>query len=539
MRAIYINGKVYTGELPLVEAFVQEDGRFLYAGDNGGALGFKAEGTEVVDLAGRFVCAGFNDSHMHLLNFGYSLRAADLSRHTGSLEEVLEEMRRFGEAEKLSDGSWLRGRGWNQDYFEGERRFPNRYDLDRISTARPVCIVRACGHACVVNSRALEMIGVTAGTPQPEGGRFDVDEGGEPLGIFRENAMDLVYNRIPAPGREELKDMIRSACRQLNRYGITSSQTDDLLAFPNVPWQETLAAYRELEEAEELTVRVYEQSQFSSLKELERFVQAGYTTGWGSDRFRIGPLKMLGDGSLGSRTAYLSEPYSDAPDTRGIPIYTRDQFREMIGYAHDHRMQAAIHAIGDGILDDVLAVYREVLERNPRADHRHGVVHCQITRPDQLKAFRELSLNAYVQPIFLDYDIRIVNRRVGEKRALSSYNFKTLLDMGVHVSGGSDCPVELPDVMAGIQCAVTRRTVKDHLGPYLPEQAMTVGEAIDSFTAAGAWASFDEERKGRIRPGMLADFVVLERDLFETAPQELDSVNVLAAFVDGVCVYHR
>lgn len=135
MRAIYINGKVYTGELPLVEAFVQEDGRFLYAGDNGGALEFKAEGTEVVDLAGRFVCAGFNDSHMHLLNFGYSLRAADLSRHTGSLEEVLEEMRRFGEAEKLSDGSWLRGRGWNQDYFEGERRFPNRYDLDRISTA--------------------------------------------------------------------------------------------------------------------------------------------------------------------------------------------------------------------------------------------------------------------------------------------------------------------------------------------------------------------------------------------------------------------
>lgn len=539
MRTIYINGRVYTGELPLAEAFVQEDGRFLYAGDNGGALEFKAEGAEVFDLEGHFVCAGFNDSHMHLLNFGYSLRAADLSRHTGSLEEVLEEMRCFGKETPLPAGSWLRGRGWNQDYFSGERRFPNRYDLDRISTERPVCIARACGHACVVNSRALEMIGVTAATPQPEGGRFDVDGHGEPLGIFRENAMDLVYNRIPAPSREELKDMMRSACGQLNRYGITSSQTDDLLAFPNVPWQETLAAYRELEDAGELTVRVYEQSQFASLKELERFVEAGYTTGWGSDRFRIGPLKMLGDGSLGSRTAYLSEPYSDAPDTRGIPIYTRDQFREMIGYAHDHGMQAAIHAIGDGILDDVLAVYREVLERNPRADHRHGVVHCQITRPDQLNAFGELSLNAYVQPIFLDYDIRIVNDRVGEKRAKSSYNFKTLHDMGVHVSGGSDCPVELPDVMAGIQCAVTRRTIKDHLGPYLPEQAMTVREAIDSFTSAGAWASFDEGRKGRIRPGMLADFVVLERDPFQTAPEELAGVGVLATYVGGACVYHR
>lgn len=539
MRTIYTNGAVYTGELPLCQSFVQEDGRFLYAGGTEEAMTYRTAETRVVDLDKRFVCPGFNDSHMHLVNFGYSLQAADLGRHTSSLAEVQEELRRFHRANPDLAGGWLRGRGWNQDYFTDVKRFPNRYDLDQVSRDVPICIARACGHACVVNSRALEITGVTGSTPQPEGGRFEVDENGQPLGIFRENAMDLVYNFIPAPDRGGIKEMILAACATLNRYGVTSSQSDDFLAFPNVPWEETLEAYRELEQEGKLTVRVNEQSQFPSLKELKRFIGAGYNTGWGDSWFRIGPLKMLGDGSLGSRTAYLSRPYADDPGTRGIPIYTRDQFREMIGYAHEHNMQAAIHAIGDGILDDVLAVYREVLERCPRGDHRHGVVHCQITRPDQLEAFRELGLHAYVQSIFLDYDIHIVRQRVGEELAKSSYNFKTLMDYGVRVSNGSDCPVEQPDVMAGIQCAVTRKTLRDHLGPYLPDQAMTVQEALDSFTGAGAYASFEEEHKGRICPGMLADFVVLEKNPFETPVEEIAGIAVLAAFVDGKCVYRR
>ncbi len=539
MRTIYINGAVYTGDFPLCQAFVQEDGRFLYAGDTDAALRFKNGGDQVVDLDGRFVCPGFNDSHMHLVNFGYSLQEANLSPHTTSLEAVLAELRRFHRSNPQPAGGWLRGRGWNQDYFTDVNRFPNRCDLDQVTTEIPLCIVRACGHACAVNSRALKLCGITAETPQPEGGRFEVDEKGEPLGIFRENAMDLIYNCIPAPGRRALKGMILAACAALNCYGVTSSQTDDFLAFPNVPWEETLEAYRELEQAGKLTVRVNEQSQFPSLAELKRFIGAGYTTGWGSSWFRIGPLKMLGDGSLGSRTAFLSRPYADDPGTCGIPIYTRDQFREMIGYAHDHGMQAAIHAIGDGILDDVLSVYQEVLERSPRRDHRHGVVHCQITRPDQLELFRKLELHAYVQTIFLDYDIHIVGQRVGQKLAESSYNFKTLMDSGVFVSNGSDCPVELPDVMAGIQCAVTRKTLRDHLGPYLPGQAMTVREAVDSFTKIGAYASFEEETKGRIRPGMLADYVILGQNPFETRPEELASIPVLATFVGGQCVYRK
>lgn len=178
-------------------------------------------------------------------------------------------------------------------------------------------------------------------------------------------------------------------------------------------------------------------------------------------------------------------------------------------------------------------MYEEVLRENPRADHRHGVVHCQITRPDQLEKFGKLDLHAYVQSIFLDYDIHIVEDRVGKERAADSYNFKTLMDLGVTVSNGSDCPVELPDVMAGIQCAVTRKTLDGSLGPYLKSQAMTVREAIDSFTIAGARASFEEEKKGAVRPGMAADFVILERNPFETPEGGLAGIGVSEVFVDG------
>ncbi len=569
MKTIYYNGAVYTGEMPLCQAFAVENGIFTFAGTDEQALAglgerevcegiwdegeqregecgqgkgvpgrdVQGESIRTVDLQGRFVCAGFNDSHMHLLNYGSSLQMANLAEHTGTMEEVTACLKHFLKERQLPPGAWLKGRGWNQDYFQGEKCFPNRYDLDLVSTEHPICISRACGHICAVNSAALRLAGITRDTVQPEGGRIDTDESGEPLGILRENAMDLVFGKMPAPTVQEIKEMILAASRALNRYGITSCQTDDFLALGNVSWREVMTAYLELEKEGELSVRVNEQSQFTCLQELKQFVEEGYCTGWGSGRFRIGPLKMLGDGSLGARTAYLSKPYSDDQSTRGIPVFTRAQFGEMIGYARNHGMQAAIHAIGDGILDQVLGVYEEVLRENPRADHRHGVVHCQITRPDQLEKFKELDLHAYVQSIFLDYDIHIVEERVGKGRAASSYNFKTLMDLGVTVSNGSDCPVEQPDVMAGIQCAVTRLTLDGSMGPYLPDQAMTVREAIDSFTKAGAWASFEEEKKGAVRPGMIADFVVLEKNPFETPLDELAGIGVREVFVGGECVH--
>ena len=538
MKSVYTNGVVYTGALPLVESFAVEDGTFLFAGSNEEAL--KAAGPEaaVVDLCGNFVCSGFNDSHMHLLSLGSVTAAADLAEHTQSLSDLLQCLREFARTHPAADDVWLRGRGWNQDYFTDVARMPDRRDLDSVSATRPICAIRACGHCLVVNSRALELLGITAETPQPEGGRIGMEDG-EPDGRFYDGAMDLVYNAMPAPSKEEVKEMIRSACRILNGYGVTSSQTDDYCVYATLPWETVNDAYRELEAAGELTVRVYEQNNFTDLAAFARFVERGNVTGTGSELFRIGPLKMLGDGALGAHTAFLSQPYADAPETRGIPVFSQETLDEMIGYANRHEMQAAVHAIGDACLDRVLSAFEKALTECPREDHRHGIVHCQITRPDQLEKIRRLGLHVYAQSIFLDYDIQIVEQRVGKELASTSYSWKTLMDAGVSVSNGSDSPVERPDVMAGIQCAVTRKNIQGTAGPYLPKEVFSVQEALDGFTLRGAQSSFEEDRKGRIAPGMLADFVVLGGNPFTTAPEELHKIPILETYLGGKCVYRR
>ena len=330
--------------------------------------------------------------------------------------------------------------------------------------------------------------------------------------------------------------MIRLGCRTLNACGVTSVQSDDYALFRAIPWETVNAAYRELAESGDLTVRVYEQANFTALPELRRFIEAGNRTGNGDAFFRIGPLKLLGDGSLGSRTAHLSRPYADDPAVCGFSLFSTEQMNEMIGYAHARNMQIAVHAIGDACLDQVLDAMEAALEHHPREDHRHGIVHCQITRPDQLERISRLKLHVYAQSVFLDYDNHIVESRVGSERAKTSYSWKTLLNRGVSVSNGSDCPVEFPDVMRGIQCAVTR-TSMDGTGPYLPEEAFSLEEALDSFTIRGAEASFEEHGKGLIAPGFLADFTVLARNPFETAPEDLHTIPVHACYLGGRCVY--
>lgn len=538
MKTLYTNGTVYTGTFPLCEAFVVEDDKFLFAGSQREACLAAGKDAGVVDLKGRFVCAAFNDSHMHLLSYGNALGTVQMAQHTQSLAQLLQCMRDFLAKHTVRDGDWLVGRGWNHDYFTDVHRMPNRYDLDQVSTEIPIVAVRACGHCLTVNSKALDLLGVSAETKAPEGGRIGSLDG-VPDGRFYDNAMPLVMDRVPAPDKEGIKDMIRSACRALNSYGVTSSQTDDYIVFPQVPWNVVNDAYSELEASGELTVRVYEQCNFQNLADLQEFVEAGNGTGVGSDLFRLGPLKMLGDGSLGARTAFLSRPYADDPATRGIPIFTQQAFDEMIGYANAHGMQVAVHTIGDGCLDRVLTAIERALAQCPREDHRHGIVHCQITRPEQLDKIAKLHLHVYAQSIFLDYDSHIVRDRVGEALAATSYSWKTLMRNGVSVSNGSDCPVELPDVMAGIQCAVTRQTLRKDVPAYLPEQAFTVQEALDSYTIRGAQSSFDEKKKGQIKPGMLADFVVLGENPFRVAADRIKEIPVCATYLGGRKVYER
>ena len=535
MKTIFYNGRVYTGEDAEKQAFLVEDGLFKAVGTDREILSLGEPDTPLLDLEGRFVCAGFNDSHMHLVGFGQSLLEARLSEHTDSLSGMLQYLREYAASHPPRQGRWILGRGWNQDYFSDGSLIPDRNDLDTISTEYPILLTRACGHCCVANGKALQIAGITASTPSPEGGSIGMGEGG-PDGRLYDNAIDLVKPFIPVPDKEELKDMIRSAVKALNSYGITSVQTDDYSVFRSIPYETVNEAYRELKERGELTVRVCEQANFAEEDELQRFIEAGNTTGTGDALFRIGPLKLLGDGSLGSRTAHLSRPYADSPDTCGFSLFRPEELVRMVSLAHRNGMQAAVHAIGDACLDEVLDAFERVLREVPRDDHRHGIVHCQITRPDQLDRIKALNLHVYAQSVFLDYDNHIAEKRVGEKLASTSYSWKTLLQSGVSVSNGSDCPVELPDVMRGIECAVTRTSL-DGTGPYLPKEAFTIREALDSFTIHGAEASFEEKEKGRIKPGYLADFTVLEKNPFEIEERQLHTVKVHAGYLGGKCVF--
>ena len=528
MRTLYYNASVYTGQLPLQEAFVVEDGRFSYAG----SLDNAPRTDRKVDLGGGFVCAGFIDSHMHLLNFSQTLTIAPLAQHTGSLEDMLQCLART----KPGRGGWILGRGWNQDLFSGAHRMPHRKDLDRVSTDHPVCAVRACGHCLSLNTRALELLGITADTPQPEGGQILLEQG-TPNGILMDNAMDLALSAIPAPTKEEIKEMLRAGCAALNAQGITGCHSDDYSAFSNVSWETVNAAFRELEAEGTLTVRVCEQANFSDTGKLAAFLDGGNNTGTGSDLFRIGPLKLLGDGALGARTAYLSRPYADDPENRGLSIFSQEEFDSLIGLAHRRGMQVAVHCIGDACLDKVLDALERALTAHPRQDPRHGIIHCQITRPDQLERMAKLGLHIYAQSIFLDYDIHIVEARAGKDLARSSYSWKTLMEQGATVSNGSDCPVETPRVMAGIQCAVTRRDLNGSSRPYLEKEAFTLQEALDSFTAGGAYAAFQEQELGRIAPGYTADFVVLERSPFASDTSSLKDIPIKMTVLGGRQVY--
>ena len=507
-----------------------EDGRFGDVGRTEKILDGLAEGERVVDLKGRFVCAGFNDSHMHLLNFGQTLYGARLAEHTDSLEGMLAYLRAFLKENPPKEGRWLTGRGWNQDYFSDEKRMPHRYDLDSVSATVPILITRACGHSCVLNSAALRLAGISRGTPDPEGGRIGRDENGEPDGRLYENAIELATAARPQPDREELKDMLRLAMRETARYGITSVQTDDYSTFRAVSWQEINAAYRELEEAGEMRVRVTEQCNFPDPESYAAFLRQEEPGG--SALFRLGPLKLLGDGSLGSRTAHLTKPYLGGDGTCGFSLFPPETMKRMVRLAHENGRSVAVHAIGDACLDEVLNALEETMRAQPRGDVRHGIVHCQISRTDQLERIARLGLHVYAQSIFLDYDNHIVEKLVPPALAAHSYSWKTLLGKGVTVSNGSDCPVELPDVMKGIECAVTRRSF-DGCGPFLPEEAFTVQEALDSFTKAGARASFEEDRKGCIREGQFADFVILSADPFLTPPGDLHKIQVLQTCLGG------
>ncbi len=532
MRNIYTNGNIYTVTNGFAEAFVVENGNFIYVGDNAGALALQDGDAVVRDLEGRFVTAGFNDSHLHTIATGRSLNLLNLSE-ARSINDLIESSRAYIQTQNLTSDDWVVGFSWNQDYF-AERRFPTREDLDSITTEYPIYLTRACGHVAVVNSRAIEILGITTDS-HVEGGEFDINEQGELSGLIKERALDIAKSYV-SPMRD-IKKYILDGVAYCNSFGITSLQSDDFGSSTTITYSDVIDAYQELESEGNLNIRIYQQSRFPSIDVYRQFLADGYRTGTGTSRFKIGPLKMLLDGSLGARTALLNAPYSDDPTNSGMGLYTVEEINQWFQLARDHDMQIACHAIGDGSAYNLLDAYERILTQNPQEDHRYGLVHAQITDLHIADKMAEFDIIAYIQSIFIDYDSTIVYDRVGD-RANTSYIFKTLRDRGVRIPNGSDSPIEWPNVFAGMQTAVTRTPIRGGT-PYLPQEGLSIEEVIQSYTIDGAYASFEEDQKGSIEVGKFADFVILSQSLFEVDPYEIHNVFALETYVDGRLVYQH
>jgi len=321
--------------------------------------------------------------------------------------------------------------------------------------------------------------------------------------------------------------------------GITSIQTDDIAYTTDRDYELLFQAFKELDKEERLKLRIGEQCMISDPELLKEFFKKGYNHGYGNNRYRVNCIKIFSDGSLGARTAALKAPYNDAPDTKGIEIYNQDEINELVLISHMNNCPVAIHAIGDRGMEMSLNAIENAQRKNPSHNLRHGIVHCQITDEELLNRIKKLNVITFIQPIFIDYDMTIVYDRVGNALSETSYAWKTMIDKGIHASFGTDCPVEKFDTMPNIYTAVTRKNVTgEEKRVYLPNQKLSIDEALKAYTIEGAYASGEEHIKGSITAGKLADFILLNKDLYNLADdEEILNTKVIETYVNGESVY--
>lgn len=532
MDKIFYNGIVKTMDGREASAVCVNGGRIAFAGSDESALGLKTGQTDLIDLQGKLMLPGFIDTHMHFLHYGVSLFMAKLAP-AASKAELIEIGREFLKAHPGLPR--LTGAGWNNDRWSDDASFPKRQELDEISRDIPVAFTRTCYHIVCLNTKALEVCSITENTPDPPGGSIGRDESGEPNGVLCEDACDLAAPAMPDPTVEEVKGYLCAAAADAVSCGLTTVHTDDLY-FSDDGECVPVRAYEELRNTDWLPLRVYMQCRLADRATFEHFFASGYAYAKGDERLRFGPMKLIADGSLGAHTAFLREPYRDAPITRGIPIYTQEQLDGLVCAAAKRGMPSIIHAIGDATVEMALNSFEKARKVEP-VHLRHGIVHCQITDAALLERMRALDIMALVQPIFLDYDLHIADARVGAL-AKTSYAFKTMLRLGIRETFGSDAPVERFNAIQGIYHAVTRKDLSGFpAGGWYPDEKLSAEEAVAAFTREAAYASCEEGIKGTITAGKLADLVVLDRNIFEIPPDEIKNARVCMTVCGGKIVY--
>lgn len=541
MDRLFYNGVIRTmdeeGGAPQAQAVAVKDGRICFVGsDQEAERRIEEEGllgpeVERIDLQGKLMLPGFNESHMHLAIYSFvnsNVAMFDCRSVSDCLSAVADRLQRKPESQ------WIYGRGWNEENFEGEKRYPTKAELDEISADIPIMIVRACGHAAVCNSVATEKI---AGLPEAAGmdNRIHCHSG-----IMNEGAVKLFYKAIEEPSMEDVENLLKYGLQQLTEAGITTCQSDDLRSVPGAGWRKVIQAYRNLEGRGEMPVRIYQQCLFESFSEFEAFVDEGYRTGQGGEYYKIGPLKLLEDGSLGARTAALTKPYLGSTDNFGILIFSEKDLEEFALLAQKNDIQIAVHCIGDRAMEVVLQALEQAERQYPGKDLRHGIVHAQLTTPEILERMARDHVIAYIQPVFVGTDMDVTEERVGAEWMKHTYAWKTMGDLGILAAGGSDAPVESFNILENIYFAVTRQKLTgEPAGGWLPDQKVSVEQAVKMFTVNGAKACFQEDEIGRIRAGMKADLVVLSEDIFNIPQERIKDVSVLQTVVGGKTVYLR
>jgi len=516
--------RVWTGnvEQPWAQAIASRGDRIIAVGSNAEIDALTGKDTEVISAPGGMLAPGFIDSHVHFIAGGSGLASVQLRDAATPVEFAA----RIGEyAATIAPGEWILYGDWDHTLWGGE--LPRRDWIDAVTPDNPVWVYRLDGHMALANSLALELAGVNADTPDVEGGTIVRDEDGRPTGILKDNAMMLVEAYIPEASAEKLDRELKAAMQYVAANGVTS--VHDMAG-----WQ-SLETYRRAESRGDLITRIYSVVPLQDWKRLRDEVGQ---SGTGSEWLRTGGLKGFMDGSLGSHTAAMLEPFTDAPNDSGLLLNDLDDMREWIGAADAAGLQVMVHAIGDRAIRDLLDIYQDVAAANGARDRRFRMEHAQHIAPQDIGRFAAQGVIASMQPYHAIDDGRWAEQVIGPERAKTTYAFRALLDSGARVAFGSDWSVAPATPVEGIYAAVTRRTLDDaNPNGWVPEQKITVEEALHAYTTTAAYASFDENLKGMLKPGMLADFVLLDRDLTDIPPETIGDTQILRTVVGGMTVF--
>ncbi len=527
--AVFTNAKVWTvdKQQPHAEAIAVLNGKILAVGTKKEIQRHVGKSTRIIHLKGKLLLPGFIDNHTHFMTGGFQLQSVDLR----SAENEVEFARLIKERAEKFPTRWITGGDWDHDRWPGAN-LPTKELIDPHTSNTPVFVNRYDGHMALANSYVLKLAGITKDTPDPPGGAIVKDsKTGEPTGILKDEAMSYVYKHIPEPTEDELIEAARIALAEARKLGVTSIQDMSSAA--------DLRIYQTLKQKGELTARFFCRLPIS---QWEHLAKSGIRVPFGDEWIRVGSLKAFADGSLGSSTALFFEPFTSDPSTRGLPSdILQDGRLEQWALAADRAgLQLSIHAIGDRANSLILDLFEKIIKENPAWDRRFRIEHAQHVYPKDFARFAKLGVIASVQPYHAIDDGRWAEKRIGYERCKTTYPFRSFLDNNVMMTFGSDWTVAPLNPLLGIYAAVTRRTI-DGATPngWFPEQKITVEEAVMAYTMKNAYASFEENEKGSITPGKLADFVVLSEDIFSIDPVKIEKVSVEMTVVGGTVVWEK